>query len=56
MLALGATEYPHWRHAEYTYQTGDKTKKLIEVRNDLIKGNPRLELFFKTEEEIRKYQ
>lgn len=56
MLALGATEYPYWQHAEHTYQTGDKTKKFIKVRDDLIKGNPRLEVFFKTEEDIRKYQ
>jgi hypothetical protein len=56
MLVLGATEYPRWPHAEHTYQKGDKKKKLIEVRRHLIKGNPRLEIFFKTEEEILKYQ
>lgn len=55
LLALGATEYPRWPYAEHTYQKSKK-KKLIAARKHLLKGNPCLEIFFKTEEEIRKQQ
>lgn len=56
MLKLGATEYSNWQYAEHVYQTGDKKLKLIEARKTLIEKNPRLEIFFKTEEEIRRDQ
>jgi len=53
MIALGATEYPNWPFPEHVYTSGNPRVKLVEARRVLVKGNPRLEVFFKSEDEIR---
>ena len=53
MIELGATEYPNWLFPEYVYETGDRREKLIEARQTLLARNPCLEVFLKTEDEIR---
>lgn len=52
MVELGATEYTNWKFPEYIYTTSDKTVKLIEARQVLLTGNPELNAFLKTEDEI----
>jgi hypothetical protein len=54
MLALGATEYANWRFAEFVYGERGEKDTLIAARRALLDGCRRLEIFFKTEEEIRR--
>jgi len=54
MIALGATEYPNWPYPEHVYTSTDRKDKLVDARRLLVEGNPRLEVFFKSEDEIRK--
>lgn len=57
MMTLGAIEYPNWPYAEHIYsKSNDKICLLIEARSTLRKKNPRLEIFFKTNIEIKKMQ
>ncbi len=56
MIALGAIEYPNWPFPEHLYTSTNLKDKLIEARRLLMKGNPRLEVFFKSEDELRKNQ
>lgn len=51
MIALGATEYADWKFPEYVYREKEK-ETLVEARKALLDQCPRLEVFFKTEEEI----
>ena len=53
MIALGATEYAHWRFAEYVYREEGKKQTLVAARSVLLDRCPRLEIFFKPEDEIR---
>jgi len=53
MIELGAIEYPNWPFPEHVYKIGDRKEKLIEARQTILTRNPCLEVFFKTEDEIR---
>ena len=53
MIAFGATEYTDWEFAEYVYNQKGEKETLIAARRVLLARCPRLEIFFKAEEEIR---
>lgn len=53
MIPLGATEYPNWEFAEYVYREKGENETLLAARNALLGRSPQLEIFFKTETEIR---
>ena len=50
MIALGAID---WEFAEYVYDEQGETETLVAARRAILDGCPRLEIFFKSEEEIR---
>lgn len=54
MVEMGATEFYNWQFPEYMYSRGDRKDTLIRARRALLSRNPTLEIFLKTEEEIRK--
>ena len=47
-----ATEYVGWPFAEYRYTQGNRSSLLIQARKRLLEGDPTLEEFFKSENEI----
>ena len=53
MLALGATEYANWEFAEHVYRKKGEKETLVAARRALLARCPRLEIFFKPEEEIQ---
>jgi hypothetical protein len=44
----------HWRFAEYVYREEGKKQTLVAARSVLLDRCPRLEIFFKSEDEIRR--
>ena len=52
MMALGATEFESWEFAEYVYREKGEKETLVKARKALLDRCPRLEVFFKTAEEI----
>jgi hypothetical protein len=53
MIALGATEFANWEFAEYVYREKGERETLAAARRVLLDRCPRLEVFFKTEDDIR---
>jgi hypothetical protein len=53
MISLGATEYPNWEFAEYVYWEKGESETLLAARSALLGRSPQLEIFFRTEAEIR---
>lgn len=56
LIDEGATEYTSWQFPEHVYSNGDKTTILVKARKCLIESNPRLEVFFNTEDKIRELE
>ncbi len=54
MIALGATEYANWEFPEYVYREKGEKETLVAARRVLLDRCPRLEVFFKTEDGIRR--
>jgi hypothetical protein len=52
MISLGAIEYTNWKFAEYVYREKGEAQTLVAARRVILNRCPRLEMFFKTEEEI----
>lgn len=62
MIEQGATEYENWQFSEHTYQSKAIRDKvvlahqvpiLLRAKKALMKKNSRLEVFFKTDDEIK---
>lgn len=54
MVSLGACEFANWPFPEYLYGERGEKETLVEARRALIDRCPHLEVFFKTEEEVKR--
>lgn len=53
MITLGATEFANWKFPEYVYHEKGEKETLVAARRAILDSCAQLEIFFKTEEEIR---